>query len=246
MIVTLPTTPKSKKELFGRLKNIIGNEYEILPQCKNGSGAPGRMLELLLGSEGRNKNIADSVGVEVKFKTKALTLLTLFHKEVDGGDKSLSDFVHEFGKMDEHGRISFRNTVRNSEIFRVIRQAGRVIVRAKDNKTKEVSWSEDALVNAASNKLKDLVLVKGYAETRNGTRYVKFNSAQRLTNLKITDFLNAIAGGYVVVDFDARQKSPGSKTLRNHGTKFRMKLEDIVEIWGTIQDHTDIDRWMAR
>jgi len=245
-MITLPESPKSKKELFGRLKNIIGNEYEILPECKGGSGAPGRMLELLLGSEGRSKNIADSVGTEIKFKTAAPTLLTLFHKEVDGGDKVLSPFVHEFGKMDDEGRISFRNTVRNSETFRVVRQSGKVIVRAKSDKEKEVSWSEDVLVNAASKKLADLVLVSGTTETRDGIKFVKFVSALRLTKLKITDFLNAIAGGYVVVDFDARQKLPGSKTLRNHGTKFRMKIDDVAEVWGMIQDHSDIDRWPVR
>jgi hypothetical protein len=244
--VILPSSPKSKKELFTRLKSVLGNEYEILPQCKGGSGAPGMMLELLLGSEGRSKNIADSVGTEIKFKTEAPTLLTLFHKEIDGGSKALANFVLGYGKVDEEGRVSFRNTVRNSEIFRVVRQEGRVIVRAKNDRSKEVFWSENVLVNAASKKLNDLVLVSGSVESRNGVRFVKFNSATRLTNLKITDFLNAITGGYVVVDFDARQKEPGSKTLRNHGTKFRMKTEDIGEVWGTIQKDSEIDRWPTR
>jgi hypothetical protein len=94
MMPQLPSTPKSNKELFTRLKGVLGREYEILAECKRWSGAPGRMLELLLSSEGRSKNIIDSVSTEIKFKTLAPTLLTLFHKEVDGGDKSLSTFVY--------------------------------------------------------------------------------------------------------------------------------------------------------
>jgi hypothetical protein len=73
MTLQLPSTPKSKKELFTRLKGVLGREYEILAECKGGSVAPGRMLELLLGFEGRSKNIADSVDIEIKFKTPAPT-----------------------------------------------------------------------------------------------------------------------------------------------------------------------------
>ena len=37
--------------------------------------------------------------------------------------------------------------------------------------------------------------------------------------------------GTVKIDFDAREAKPGSKGLRNHGTKFRISPDDICRIY---------------
>ena len=48
---------------------------------------------------------------------------------------------------------------------------------------------------------------------------------------QITNLIEAIASGIVRVDFDARENAPPKKTLRNHGTKFRIKFENLQFIY---------------
>jgi hypothetical protein len=76
--------------------------------------------------------------------------------------------------------------------------------------------------------------------------YVTYVSAQRLRKFKVLDFLSNIGSETVVVDFDAREVRPKCNTLRNHGTKFRMKIGDLSKIWGTIIDHTNPLFWASR
>lgn len=232
--IQLPDLPKTKKELMARVISILGNEYEILPVCKDGTGAAGVMLELLLGSQGSNKSIADSAGTEIKF-SRTTALVTLFHKDAQGGVDALSPFVYKYGKLNKAGLVSFRHTISNSPVLRTVLQDGQVKVRAKDKNTDlEMFWEENTLMATAGKKLNDLVLVFGSVRKDGGKRFVKFKSAKRLTDFKIKDFLNAVASGYVLVDIDARQNELGKKNLRNHGTKFRVKLDDVGEIWNSV------------
>jgi hypothetical protein len=227
--------PKSEKELLYRCKELLAKreEFIIPPECGKGTGAPGHLLELLLGSNGSNKSIADSVGVEVKFHSSS-SLLTLFHKEISGGNSSILPLVRKYGFPDKKGRLSFRHTIRQSDKFRVVQANGKIFVRSRDEAC-EVFWDANELLVPATDKLRKLLLIEGSVRQCDGVKYVKYISGKYLTSFKATDFLNAICGEYVLVDFDAREKSPGSSVLRNHGTKFRISVDDVSHVWGNIQ-----------
>jgi len=47
---------------------------------------------------------------------------------------------------------------------------------------------------------------------------------------------NAIKDGIIYIDFDARTKKGKGTSLRNHGTKFRIKVKDV----GIIYENTQI------
>ena len=38
-------------------------------------------------------------------------------------------------------------------------------------------------------------------------------------------------GGTIKIDFDARESKPGSRGLRNHGTKFRISPDDVCRLY---------------
>ena len=50
-------------------------------------------------------------------------------------------------------------------------------------------------------------------------------------NLQLSFFFWEVVAGTVKIDFDAREAKPGSKGLRNHGTKFRISPDDICRIY---------------
>jgi hypothetical protein len=237
---SFPPVVTSKKELLQNVKKLIGTgEWFIVPvSCKKGDGGPGRLLERLVGSDGRSKAIADNSGVDVKFHSGG-SLLTLAHLEVNGGNDSVLPMVRKFGTNDpiKHpdGLLRFYRTVTDTSPFRIIRSKGKVIVRPKGGGP-EVFWEEDALLGFYARKLAEVVLVQGKIKNIDGVKHVRYDSATLLTRLKATDFLNAIGGKYVLVDFDVRETTPGGEILRNRGTKLRIKLKDIGELWGKIEE----------
>lgn len=95
-----------------------------------------------------------------------------------------------------------------------------------NERTATVSRAE---LNIAGGKLRRLLLVEG---ERDGQQ-VKFNRVDCYENLHITRLIDELVQGKIAIDFDAREARPGSKTLRNHGTKFRVSPEDIGSLYIT-------------
>ena len=119
-MITPINPPKTKKELFARINEIIQHgPYEMPTTRYNGTGAPGTYLEDLLGLTTGNKDIPDSVGWEVKYYTEKTNLITLFHKEPKPQD-AVRFMVSKWGWKDDKGRLSFRHTIAGkSDRFRV-------------------------------------------------------------------------------------------------------------------------------
>ena len=74
------TAPRTKRELFNRLREIITAGWYTMPDASryNGTGAPGNFLEDLLGLTVGNLDTPDSVGWELKYYTQKTHLITLF------------------------------------------------------------------------------------------------------------------------------------------------------------------------
>ncbi len=229
-LLTLPV-PTTKKELFARLRQIIDQDWQEMPigvARYNGSGGPGNYLEDLIGLKTGNQDIADIIGWEVKYFTEKTNLITLFHKE-PGPEGILRYLVSKFGWKDEQGRLSFRHTIMGrSDRFQVINDAGNIIVRPlKGGNGAVPMWTHDTLLNIAGGKLRRLLLVKG---EREGNQ-VRFERVDCFENLQLTILMAELTKGVMAIDFDAREKSPGSKTLRNHGTKFRVPPENVCRLY---------------
>lgn len=50
-------------------------------------------------------------------------------------------------------------------------------------------------------------------------------------NLQLSFFIYEVVRGTIKIDFDAREASPGSKGLRNHGTKFRVEPDNVCRLY---------------
>lgn len=220
--------PISKKELFARLTDIVQHGAYNMPKKRySGTGAPGIYLEDLLGLTTGSKDIPDSLGWELKFHSPKTNLITLFHKEPRPSGV-VRYLVSKYGWKDKQGRLSFRHTIAGkSDRFRVDGDAGQITVRPLKGDGPIPYWTDDDILNAAGAKLRRLVLVRG---TRKGQN-VTYDRIDIFEDLQLSYFIYEVLRGTVKIDFDARESKPGSKGLRNHGTKFRVEPDNICRLY---------------
>src|SRR5579883_3383960 len=125
-------------------------------------------------------------------------------------------------------RLSFRHTIAGkSDRFRVDSDGNQIVVRPVKGNGPVPYWTHDELLNIAGGKIRRMVLVKG---ERTG-RKVRYLQADCYENLHIGFFIYELVRGTIRIDFDVREAKPGSKGLRNHGTKFRVSPDDVCRLY---------------
>ena len=227
---TPPLPPRTKSELFQRVRDVIAHGWHDLPEHYGGTGAPGVFLEDLLGLSAGSLDIPDSVGWELKWYTDRTNLVTLFHKEADGPKSIMRYMVRKFGWKDDKGRLSFRHTIKGkSDRFRVEDSGGQIVVRPLKGNGPVPYWSHAELMGAAGAKLRRLLMVKG--EYKKAQRRIRFLQADAYETFHLADFVAEVLRGELVIDFDCREAKPGSAGLRNHGTKFRVSPASICRLY---------------
>ena len=89
-------------------------------------------------------------------------------------------------------------------------------------------WGFDDLFHKAGTKLKNCFYVRADVKTetieRKRKEYFLYNYVLKLSNFDQERFIQAIRDGKIYIDFDAR-------TGHNHGTKFRIKYNDIPSLY---------------
>jgi hypothetical protein len=217
---------------FNKLREVIDNGWYVIPEDTGygGTGGPGLLLEDLIGIDRNNRDGPDSGVWELKFHS-GKSPLTLFHLTPQPKGV-MHEFVRGYGWPDLKGRTSFRHTIwgSSSRGFKIANDVNRIIVRNEgpvaDIKITPPYWAHDNLMNAFVYKLRRLALVHG--TKRKGK--VRYEYARLYWEPKITDFISAIERGLIAIDFDARTNLSGMG-LRDHGTKFRIKIEDLSSLY---------------
>lgn len=223
--------PKSGTKAFEKIKAIIDLGWVDIPNKKSfqGTGAPGRLLESLLGVSENNKDSPDLEDWEVKFHGGG-TLITLFHKDPEPRG-IIRNLVYVHGWPDAHDRISFRHTLskESDRGFYVVNQDEKIQIHNRNNNSVVPFWRHNILLGAVGAKLRRLILVNGTLNKE--LRQVRFTGATAFWDFDLTGLLRAIETGIVCIDFDARTQGGIGTSLRNHGTKFRVSLDNLEVLY---------------
>jgi hypothetical protein len=223
--------PKTKKELFTRMLEIMHHGAYQMPAKYKGTGAPGKFLEDLLGLTTGNKDIPDSLGWELKYYTRQTNWLTLFHKDPNPKD-AVRFMVSKWGWKDKNGCMSFRHTIAGkSDRFKVDLDGDQILIHRIGGNGIVPHWTQDDILSAAGAKLRRVLCVLGIRKGQT----VTYTRADCFEDLELTAFIWEVAHGIVAIDFDAREMKPGSKGLRNHGTKFRVHPRDMCRLYSKKQ-----------
>lgn len=92
-------------------------------------------------------------------------------------------------------------------------------------------WGFDDLFHKAGTKLLNCFYIRAEVKREGGQEYFWYKEIMVLQKFSLDNFLKAIEGGAVLVDFDARSG-------HNHGTKFRLRQDRLPDLYG---DVTNID-----
>jgi len=250
-----------KEEFIAKLRDVEKQGW-IFNSRKGNDGAVGNILEDVLGIPENNLPIPNGAEWELKCQRKNSTsLLTLCHVEPSPRVlKFVSDVLlpnygwqhKEAGKKYPKTEKSFRCTVNAT---RYTDRGFRLFVNRKEQKVEFIwdsskcskthaewlkaveknvglgpfktnpYWGFNDLYLKAGTKLINCFLV--LADVKGRSDYFHYNEAYMLQNFDVELFIDAIERGIVSVDFDAR-------TGHNHGTKFRIPISKIVEIYGKV------------
>ena len=189
--------------------------------------APGLYLEHLLGLKTSNLDVPDAGAWEVKFSS-GTALIRLFHKDAYPRGRAIRAIINRWGWIGRNGCQSFRHTIcGQSDHFEVVDDAGEIRVRRIGYDDVVPHWPHDVLLTAFARKLGNLIHVTGKWNKK--TRKVSYDAAEFLAGARTTQLIRFIVIGTICIDFDGYIQESGG--IRNHGTKFRIKPEDLQTLY---------------
>lgn len=218
-------TPRSSNEAFSLIKEVVSLGWIKIPDLFKGTGAPGNTLEYLLDVKENNYDLPDLHDWEIKFHG-GNALLTLFHKDPSPRG-IMNDVVNEFGWLNDRGQVSFRHTIRGQSErgFKIVDEEGKIKVINSNQPNIVPYWDHNIILGSIAAKLRRLILVHGKVKRKE--RMVIYDRATAYWDLDLISIINAVKSGIILIDFDARTTKGRGSALRNHGTKFRVKVSDV-------------------
>jgi hypothetical protein len=257
--MTLPTI--TKLELITKLKAIRDSGWIKNTRGSN-NGAVGNMLEDLLGIPENNLPIANAAEWELKTqRSTTSSLVTLFHSEPSPTSLKivakilLPDYGWSHAKAGNEYDIeekSFRQTIRAGLIsdrgftVQVNSEEEKIEVVFDFDKIEDTHidwryslasrnlqklplnpyWGFNDVTHKAGTKLRNCFFVIANTQKINSIEHFHYNKIYMLSNFSHEKFIYAVKQGKIFIDFDAR-------TGHNHGTKFRIKNNNIVDLYET-------------
>lgn len=88
-------------------------------------------------------------------------------------------------------------------------------------------WGFDDLFHKAGTKLLNCFYIRAEVKREHITEYFWYKEIMILQKFSLHNFLKAIEGAHVLVDFDAR-------TGHNHGTKFRLRQDSLPDLYAEV------------
>jgi hypothetical protein len=224
-------------ELKRKLKAI--KALGFIKTHRKGDTGIGKTLEDLLGIKENNIPLPDIGGVaELKaYRRSASSMLTLFTLEPQpkGGDRDrilLDNFGYtnrDNGRSKElHSTLSCKRYNNQGLKLKVEKDKVRIVGKGK---RLNIYWDTKDLRKKFEAKLPALVYALADCKEIKGLEHFHFNQAYFLKGFDFEHFKNMVKKDAIVVDFRMFYRPSGS--VRNHGTGFRVKINQLYNCFDT-------------
>ena len=90
-------------------------------------------------------------------------------------------------------------------------------------------WGFDDLFHKAGTKLRNTFFALAERKREDRVEYFRYTRFLILEGLRMDSFIDAIARGDILIDFDAR-------TRHNHGTKFRLRQNKLPDLYDSAEE----------
>lgn len=199
----------------------------------------GKTLEDLLGIKENNIPLPD-IGEDAELKayrkgaTSMLTLFTLEPQPAGGGrDKTLLDNFgyskRKNGRSKElHSTLSCKRY--NAQGLKLKVEKDKIRVVGKDKRL-NIYWGMGDVRKKFETKLPALVYALAHSKVVKGVEYFHFDEVYLLEGFDFEHFKKMVKKDSIVVDFRMYYRPNGS--VRNHGTGFRVKVQQLDKCFDT-------------
>lgn len=209
----------------------------------NRNGGQGNTLEDLLGISENNISAPDLGDIELKTTnisdgSVASRLISLFTFNNKVWKIDQLEAIEKYGSLNKDGRMGMYYTLTtkpNSQgLFIWLEEVDRIQVRNIDG-TILLDYPVMSVVDKFNNKLEKLILVYSEREERDGVYYYRYTRGKYFyggTNKEI--IMQFLKENRLTIDLRLHPKTnsiTGDVASRNHGTGFRIKEKDIVDLY---------------
>ena len=220
------------KEFVSHYRGI--KEKGFIKSQRKGDGAVGNTFENELGLKENNIAAPDIEGNEIKVKRKGASgLQTLFNKEGKWQMKQI-EFLKRFGfpHTQKKGELSGYSTItKKPNKQRYYYESDNNYLYVKVGDVIIVKWDWDELVEQFGKKFPNCIKVLAETKKENGIEYFHYNEAYLFKGTTKEKFRELIEDDLITIDFRLRTRYNEGKSVRNHGTGFRIKHEDMDKLF---------------
>ena len=220
---------RSIEEVVDQLKEIHTSGF--VPSKRRGATGVGHTLEQLLGISENNFIDPDLGEVELKAtRLGSQSMITLFTLDRNCWMVPQSALITQYGIRDGDRR-NFYLTVSKSSANRGVQldvDKEKVSLVAKDGTILAV-WPYKLILSRFHSKVRHLLLVTAESQLRNGTEFLHYTGATFYTSWMFSWHLPRLFNESIL-RLDIRMHLQGGR-VRNHGTGFRIREEDLPQIY---------------
>lgn len=226
------------RELQATLLELKNSGF--VPSQRRGPTGVGYTLESNLGVAENNLPIPDIGGrVEVKAtRSSTNNLITLFTFNRSVWAFKQRDIIEQWGYIDDNGRPSLYTTVSVSEPnalglqLAVSDDATSLSMRHAPSGELLAAWDMFHIVGKFVTKFERMLFVHAETQRIGGIEHFHYNRARLLSEPSSLTFKDGFTSGVVTIDIRMHLRPEGQ--VRNRGTGFRIREQNLPSLFGKI------------
>ncbi len=209
----------------------------FIKTLRKGATGIGYTLETLLGIKENNVSSPDLGKIELKTQRENHSgMTTLFTFNNKSWKIPPLEAIKKYGSFDKNGRLGMYYTMGmkpNSAGLFLLVDKEEVSVRHIDGNI-VATWKLEEIEKRFKLKVTNLLLVKAQSELRDNIEYFYYDRARLLSGGTSKSILkNQFENEQLLVDLRLHDKGTSA---RNHGTGFRIYMDNIENIYKTVQE----------